>query len=105
MPRTTKTQTQADLLYNAETFLPASMLLEDDTEDTELLGLDSDDEAKPLGDNVTEILDLSALNWVLIAQAMSGDRSCGPYDQIPKSVDFFSVCLSTPDHEFCHMFR
>ncbi|KAJ7229784.1 hypothetical protein GGX14DRAFT_383754 [Mycena pura] len=106
MPRTTKTQTQADILYAAETLMAASILLEDDPDEADLLlGSDSEDEGELLHDNVAELLDISALNWMAIAQRMTGDGFRGTYDQIPKSADFFSVCLRAPDREFRHMFR
>jgi hypothetical protein len=35
---------------------------------------------------ISEILELSAPNWMEIAQGMSGDGSRGSYDRIPKSL-------------------
>ncbi|KAJ7125513.1 hypothetical protein C8R43DRAFT_958468 [Mycena crocata] len=104
MPRTTKAQLQSDLLHVAENLMVASIALEDDPDDTDLLGMD-DDEADFLTDDIADVLDLESLNWMAIAQCMSGDGSRGSYDQIPKSVDFFSVCLRAPNHKFRHMFR
>ncbi|KAJ6528964.1 hypothetical protein B0H19DRAFT_1274585 [Mycena capillaripes] len=104
MPSTTKAQTQADILYVAENLMAASVLLEDDPDDADLMGL-NDEEAEHFADDISDVLDLTALNWASIAEFMSGDGSRGPYDQIPKSVDFFSVCLRAPDREFRHMFR
>ncbi|KAJ7154412.1 hypothetical protein C8R43DRAFT_1126492 [Mycena crocata] len=110
MSRTTKAQLQSDLLHVAENLMVASIALEDDPDDTDLLlepyllGMD-DDEADFLTDDIADVLDLESLNWMAIAQCMSGDGSRGSYDQIPKSVDFFSVCLRAPDREFRHMFR
>ncbi|KAK7057084.1 hypothetical protein R3P38DRAFT_2759436 [Favolaschia claudopus] len=47
-----------------------------------------------LADNeLTELLELVALDWMEIA-AYLGDTSRGPYNDIPKSTDFFSVLLS-----------
>jgi hypothetical protein len=56
-------------------------------------------------DDVSEILEISALNWMEIAERMVGDGSRGPYNQIIKSADFFSVCLQAPNYQFHHMFR
>ena len=103
MPRVTKAQTQADVLHVAETFLTASLVLEEDPDEADLLGYDEEDVL--LHDDIDETLDLAALNWIAIAERMSGDGSRGTYDQIPKSADFFSVCLRAPDREFRHMFR
>ncbi|KAJ7140544.1 hypothetical protein C8R43DRAFT_954829 [Mycena crocata] len=89
MPRTTKTQTQADVLHIAETMMAASVALEDDPDEADLLGY-TEEEADLFDDDIAEILDLTALNWMAIAQCMTGDGSRGTYDQIPKSVDFFS---------------
>jgi hypothetical protein len=104
MPRTTQAELQADILSLAEQLLTASLLLEADDWDAYLLGAEEDEEFKADND-VSELLDLTALNWLEIAQAISGDGSCGTYDRIPKFTDFFSVCLQAPDHEFQHVFR
>ncbi|KAJ7746036.1 hypothetical protein B0H16DRAFT_1462622 [Mycena metata] len=107
MPQTTKAQTQSDLLYTAEALLTAAIVLEDDLE-TEEIALFEDQEAFDadlVADDISEILELYALDWIAIAAAMSGDGSRGAYDQIIKSKDFFSVCLQAPDREFRHMFR
>jgi hypothetical protein len=107
MPRTTKAQTQADAIYVAERFFEASLALEDDT-DLDGSGLLEEEDllaAELLADDISEVLELAALNWTEIARYMVGDGSRGPYNQIPKSVDFFSVCLQAPDREFRHMFR
>jgi hypothetical protein len=104
MPRTTKAQTQSDLLYVAENIMTASVLLEDDPHDTDLFGME-EEEDDFWNDDVSDVLDLAALNWMAIAQSMSGDGSRGTYDQIPKSADFCTVCLQAPAREFRHMFR
>ncbi|KAK7027090.1 hypothetical protein R3P38DRAFT_2394612, partial [Favolaschia claudopus] len=58
-----------------------------------------------LADNeLTELLELVALDWMEIA-AYLGDTSRGPYNNIPKSTDFFSVLLQSPDRYFRNMFR
>ncbi|KAJ7478863.1 hypothetical protein B0H11DRAFT_1916545 [Mycena galericulata] len=105
MPRTTKTQMQSEIVvYVAENIMAASILLEDDPDDSDLMGLD-EEEAELFADGISDVLELEALNWAVIAESVSGDGSQGPYNQIPKSVDFFSVCLRVPDREFRHMFR
>ncbi|KAJ7314285.1 hypothetical protein DFH08DRAFT_821639 [Mycena albidolilacea] len=91
MPRATKVETQSDLIYAAEALLAASIALEDDPE-TEQMALFEDQEAYDadlLADNTSDLLDITVLNWMEIAQQMTGDGSRGPYDKIPKSVDFF----------------
>ena len=105
MPRTTKAETQGDLLHIAEMFMAASMALEDDPIDAKLLGLEESEAADLLEDDTGEVFELTALNWLEIVRYMTGDGSRGTYDQIPKSADFFSVCLRAPDREFRHMFR
>ena len=107
MPQTTKVQTQSDLIYTVEAPLAVSLAIKDD-EDTNLLLLFEHQEAIDMDsstDDIGEILELSALNWIGIAEGMSGNGSRGPYTQISKSVDFFSICLQAPDREFRHMFR
>jgi hypothetical protein len=66
------------------------MLLEEDSDDADLLGMDEEEEAEFLSDDTSEVLQLAALNWM---------------DQIVKSKNFFSICLRAPDCEFRHMFR
>ncbi|KAJ7156767.1 hypothetical protein C8R46DRAFT_1294519 [Mycena filopes] len=73
MPRTSKTDTQGDLLHLAETLLVTSIALEDD-DDADLLGYE-EDEAEFLEDDITDILDLAALNWMEIVHRMTGDAS------------------------------
>ncbi|KAJ6525509.1 hypothetical protein DFH09DRAFT_1095561 [Mycena vulgaris] len=105
MPTTSKAQLQSDILYVAENLMAASVTLEDDpAEDIDLLGMD-EEEAVLLADDIADALELAALNWMEIAQCMTGDGSWGTYDKIPKSAVFFSVCLRAPDREFRHMFR
>ncbi|KAJ7818126.1 hypothetical protein B0H14DRAFT_3474107 [Mycena olivaceomarginata] len=99
MPRPTKIQTQSDLIYTAEGLLAVALASEDDP-DLEQLALFEDEEAFEadlLADNTSELLEVSALNWIEIAQRMDGDGSRGPYDQIPKSADFFSAAQMHPD--------
>jgi hypothetical protein len=105
MPRTTQVQAQSDAIYAAEVLLSASIALEDDPDLDQFEDEDALEGDLLADDDISEILELSALNWMAIAQGMSGDGSRGSYDQIPKSLDFFSVCLQAPDREFRHMFR
>jgi hypothetical protein len=91
MPRTTKAQTQSDA---AKGLLSASILLEDDPELDSFSDQD-EFEAYALADDISDFLDLSALNWMEIAQAIAGDRLRGTYDQIQKSLDFFCLLTST----------
>ncbi|KAJ7746116.1 hypothetical protein DFH07DRAFT_962995 [Mycena maculata] len=102
MPKTTKIQEYSDILFVAENLIAASVALEEDLDDLDEF---EEDEAELLCDDTSEILDLASLNWLEIAEHMLGDGSRGRYDKIPKSVDFFSVCLQAPDREFRHMFR
>ncbi|KAJ7182931.1 hypothetical protein C8R43DRAFT_941015 [Mycena crocata] len=102
MPKATKIQQYSDVLFIAENLLAASVALEEDVDDLD--GFE-EDEAELFCDDISEILDLTSLDWLEIAEFMLGDGSRGRYDQIPKSVDFFSVCLQAPDREFRHMFR
>ncbi|KAG1824894.1 uncharacterized protein BJ212DRAFT_1295949 [Suillus subaureus] len=48
---------------------------------------------------------LKALEYRSSAASITGDGSRGPYNQIPRSKDFFSCCLQGPDREFRHHFR
>lgn len=91
----------------AQSLMLAAVALEDDPIDALLLESDSEESDSELlaEDDIADLLDLTALNWTEIALSMTGDGSRGSYDQIPKSVDFFSVCLQAPDREFRHMFR
>ncbi|KAJ7845800.1 hypothetical protein B0H14DRAFT_2584449 [Mycena olivaceomarginata] len=67
MPQTMKAQWQSGILYIAENHLAAAIFLEDDADDPDLLGMNSDDEkavekAKLLSDDVSDMLDLTAVN-------------------------------------------
>ncbi|KAJ7142205.1 hypothetical protein C8R46DRAFT_1233324 [Mycena filopes] len=69
--------------------MAALIALEEDDDDTELLG-NSEDEAEFLEDDISDILDLVALDWMEVVRSMAGDGSRRTYNQIPKSADFFS---------------
>ncbi|KAK7041002.1 hypothetical protein R3P38DRAFT_2768419 [Favolaschia claudopus] len=102
MPRAfTKERARDDAEQQADELLVLSLLLEEDDDlEAELMGIDLADEeldvwdSSLLADNeLTELLELVALDWMEIA-AYLGDTSRGPYNDIPKSTDFFYVLLS-----------
>jgi hypothetical protein len=86
MVRTTKAQHQAEYLEFAHNLFEYVFALEEDEDDKILL----DDEDFELED-LNEIIELSALEWTRLALAMSGDGTRGPYNQFPKSIDFFTL--------------
>ncbi|KAJ7756636.1 hypothetical protein B0H16DRAFT_1458091 [Mycena metata] len=67
MPRTTKAETQGDVLHIAETLMAASLALEDDADHADLLGFE-ENELEFFEDDTAEILELTALNWMEIVQ-------------------------------------
>ena len=111
MVKKTKAQHQAEYLrYASDLFQYAVALDSDDHDDDDIplddsddenLGLDSDSESD---NGLSEILELSALQWTQIVLALSGDGSRGPYNQFPKSTDFFAVSLQAPERYFRRMF-
>ncbi|PPQ80935.1 hypothetical protein CVT24_012866 [Panaeolus cyanescens] len=110
----TKAEIQATILNISETLLMISGLVDDDDD---ILGEGHDDElAMALDDGnefdydedqdrVAEVLEYTSINWMLVAQFMMGDGSRGTYNQIPKSLDYFSTSLQSPDRYFRQMFR
>jgi hypothetical protein len=104
MPRQNQAQAQSDAFSMAEGFLAASLVLDDDL-NIDLFNDEDDFEANLIADDTLELFELSAPNWIAIAEQMTGGDSRSFYNLIPKSVDFFSVCLRAPDREFRHMFR
>jgi hypothetical protein len=100
MPAKLKAQIQAELALLTEFLYAAAVLAED--YDNEELGDDPVDENR--GD-VDEIIELAALNSLASVLAMSGDGSRGQYNNTPQSKDFFSVCLSSSDRRFRHLYR
>ncbi|CAK5267076.1 unnamed protein product [Mycena citricolor] len=110
MPRSnTKAQAQQFAEDEAEQLLLASILFFDTSDDEfehEQLKEYDEWDAGLITDGYSEILQLAGFQWSDLAEWISAeDRSRGPYNQIPKSLDFFSVCLQAPDREFRHMFR
>jgi hypothetical protein len=73
----------ASLKFEGDPYTDQLLLFEDQEEiDTELLM-----------DDTSEVLEISALNWVEFAERMSEDRSRGSYDKITKATGFF-LCHS-----------
>jgi hypothetical protein len=102
MPRRTKAEYEAELANWAETLLLCSAALNDDTDWSD------DEEDEEFDDTVGtdgEALELLALEQLGIMECLSGDGSRGPYDNIPKSKDFFPGLLSNPERRFRHFFR
>ncbi|KAJ7318393.1 hypothetical protein DFH08DRAFT_819993 [Mycena albidolilacea] len=95
MPRPMKVQTKSGLIYTAEGLLTASIAFKDDP-DVEAITLFQDQEAyeADLTDDTSDLLEISALMWLDIVERVDRNESRGPYDKIPKSVDFFSVCFN-----------
>ena len=107
MVKKTKAQHQAEYLkYASNLFEYAIALDNDDLNDDNISADDEDSDSKSGNDNnLGEILELSAFQWMQIALAMSGDGSRGPYNQFPKSADFFAISLQAPERYFRQMFR
>ncbi|KAJ7439489.1 hypothetical protein FB451DRAFT_1415707 [Mycena latifolia] len=88
MPQPTKAQAYSDLLFVAENLLAASIALADDLDDLDAGdSADEDFDADCLSNDVSDVLDLSSLNWMEIADYMMGDGSRGPYNKIPKVIE------------------
>ena len=100
MVRIRKVQHQAEYLGYAQSLFEYAIALEEDEDDNILL----DDEDFKADDQISEIIELSALQWTQLALSMSGDGSRGPYNQFPKSTNFFSTSLQAPDQYFRRMF-
>ena len=79
MVKITKAQHQAKYLASSQSLFKYALALEEDENDNILL----DDEDFKGDDQVSEIIELSALQWTQLALSMSGDGSCGPYNQFP----------------------
>ena len=98
MVKKTKTQYQAEYLRHANTLFQYAVALDDDDDDEFDSDLASDND-------LSEVLELTALQWTQIVLALSGDGKRGPYNQFPKSTDFFAVSLQAPERYFWRMFR
>jgi len=101
MPRKTKAEIQATLASIMEVLLAASAALEHSLSDE-----DMSDSANS-GDtdnNDAEILLLAGMESMDNVTVMF-DGSRGPYGKIPKSKDWFSTALRSPDRDFRRIFR
>ena len=107
MVKKTKAQHQTEYLEYANNLLLYAVALDNDPDDDsdiqdddkDFAGLDSDD------NDLSEVLELTSLQWTQIVLSLSGDGSRGPYNQFPKSTDFFAVSLQAPERYFRRMFR
>ena len=105
MVKKTKVQHQAEYLkYASDLFEYAVALDNDPNDDDDDIPADDEDSSSHNDNDLGEILELSALQWMQIALAMS-DGSRGPYNQFPKSADFFAISLQAPERYFRQMFR
>jgi hypothetical protein len=93
------TERQSELFGLSEALFEASLALS--FGDNELI---SDDDENSSEDDISNILELTAFEWTRIAILMS-DGTRGPYNQFPKSRDFFLTSLQAPDRYFRKMFR
>ncbi|KAJ6556204.1 hypothetical protein B0H19DRAFT_1262301 [Mycena capillaripes] len=82
MPCTTKTQIQSDILYVADNITAASIMLEDDPDDSNLMGLDEEENLLFIADDISDVLEL-----VLFKPDILVHRSAPPATrQIPTGV-------------------
>jgi hypothetical protein len=95
MAKKTKAQHQAEYLKYANDLFEYAIALDDDNNDD--IPLDDEDFGSDSDNDLSEVLELSALQWTQIVLAMSGDGSRGSYNQFPKSSDFFAVSLQAPE--------
>ncbi|KAF8219197.1 hypothetical protein L208DRAFT_1342330 [Tricholoma matsutake] len=104
MVKKTKVQHQAEYLKYANNIFEYAVALNDDDDDD--IPLDGEDfgSTSDSDNDLSEVLELSAFQWTQIALALSGDGSRGPYNQFPKSSNFFAVSLQAPEQYFCCMF-
>ena len=102
MVKKTKAQHQAEYLKYANHLLQYAVALDHDDDD---ILPDDDDFGSDSDNDLSEVLELSALQWLKIVLILTGDGSRGPYNKFPKSIDFFSVSLQAPERHFRRMFR
>ncbi|KAL1948348.1 hypothetical protein VTO73DRAFT_12423 [Trametes versicolor] len=111
MPRPTKEQIRKDIEDAATVNLLVSFIFDSDEsdqpEDPDILNSEDefDGEWQDQDFTVAELLELSAVNWLAIAEEFNDHDQRGPYNQILRSKDFFSCCLQASDRDFRHMFR
>jgi hypothetical protein len=86
MVKKTRAQHQAEYLKYANDLFEYAVALDDDDDDD--IPLDDEDFGSDSDNDLSEVLELSALHWTQIALALSGDGSRGPYNQFQKSSDF-----------------
>lgn len=92
------------MLEYAELLLLVSNILGED-DDNDLAPLILEEEQELYGDDdVSDLLELEDLLWLETASLLTGDGSRGPYNQFPKTQEFFSTSLQSPDHQFRHIF-
>lgn len=108
MPARYRTREQIhELLTDAGLLNLLAAFFFEDSDSEDELDTDEEEFSEDEDFSVAELLELNAINWFGIADSFykQGPGSRGPYNQIPKSKDFFSCCLQAPDREFRHMFR
>lgn len=101
----TKALLQAEHAQLAEALFAASVLFNDDIDihqDADLEGgVEDEIDENEEDSDIFEIFAFNCLSTSLIL----GDTSRGPYTNIPRSSDYFAICLSAPDRQFCRLFR
>ena len=102
MVKKTKAQHQAEYLKYANHLLHYAVALDNDDDD---ILPDDDDFGSDSDNDLSEVLELTALQWLQIVLILEGDGSRGPYNKFPKSIDFFTVSLQAPERYFRRMFR
>ena len=91
---------EADCLDTAGNSLIASMLFHDSDEDNS----DNDNDNSHNTDDC-DTFELLALHYLSEAAELAGDGTRGPYNQAPKSTDFFDIMMTSPDRTFRHLVR
>ncbi|KAJ7347802.1 hypothetical protein DFH08DRAFT_936598, partial [Mycena albidolilacea] len=82
MVHPSQAQAQSDAFFMAEGFLAASLVLDDDL-NIDLFNDEDNFEADLIADDTLELFEFSALNWIAIAEQMTGRDTRGPYNLIP----------------------
>ncbi|KAF8233233.1 hypothetical protein L208DRAFT_1267524 [Tricholoma matsutake] len=100
MVKKTKVQHQAEYLKYANDIFEYAVALNDNDDDD--IPLDGEDfgSTSDSDNDLSEVLELSAFQSTQIVLALSGDGSRGPYNQFPKSSNFFTVSLQAPEQYF-----
>src|ERR1700735_3979971 len=110
MPRVTIPEIQETLLEFSELLFLSANLLEDEDCSDDLSELVDEEGLEDVNDSqielqVSEVLELMGATWLQTASALTAEGSRGPYNQFPKSQDFFITTLQSPDLMFRHQFR